>query len=51
MNFYKNLNKSIGIFFIFERRINENKKKNRKRSIDLIKSFKKINHLYPYSIN
>ena len=52
MDFYRSLNKDINIFFIFEGRINKsNKRKNKKKSIELIKSFEKINYLYPYSIN
>ena len=52
MDFYKSLNKSVDIFFIFEKRINKsNKIKNKKESIDSIKSFKKINYLYFYLIN
>ena len=52
MNFYKGLSKNIGIFFIFGGYINKNnKRKDRKKSIDSIKSFKKINYLYLYLIN
>ena len=52
MDFYKGSNKSAKIFFIFEKRINKsNKKKDKKKSIDSIESFKRINHLYPYLIN
>ena len=52
MDFYKDLNKNTDIFFTFGGRINENNKgKNKKRSIDSIKSFKKTNYLYFYLIN
>ena len=52
MDFYKNPNKNIDIFFIFERRINESSKgKNKKGLIDSIGSFKRINYLYFYLIN
>ena len=52
MDFYRSLNRNIDIFFIFRKRINESsKKEDRKRSIESIGSFKRINHLYLYLID
>ena len=52
MDFYKGLSKGADIFFTFGGRINEsNRRENRKGLIDSIRSFKKINYLYPYLIN
>ena len=52
MDFYKSLNKGIDIFFTFGKRINKsNKRKDRKKSIESIRSFKKINYLCFYLID